>query len=135
MAQPQRGMNSFVLSQVIMPFVWIWICRTILQPIYDLMVDANPMYGSLFTVHTMIPWYSLHVVAPLLLIHHTFFMRWPLPPAGPPLGPTDIGIPQKEQHSRCSVDCEQQGGAIKDEEMQMKLVVKEDGDKAIDSAN
>ncbi|CAB9518668.1 expressed unknown protein [Seminavis robusta] len=97
--QPLRGLYSFVLSQVIFPFFWIWLCRTMLAPIYDLMVAADPLYGQLFTVHTLIPWFSLHVVAPLLLIHQSFFMRWPFPPAGPPLGPMDVGIVMFHQGS------------------------------------
>jgi len=91
MVQPKRGFYAFMLSQIVAPFFWIFFCQITLQPIYDLMVEANPMYGAIFTVYTMIPWFSLHVVAPILLIHHTFFMRWPLPPGGPPLGPMDLG--------------------------------------------
>lgn len=90
--QPQRGAYSFALSQIVFPFFWVWLCRSMLQPIYDTMVESNPMYGELFTVHTMIPWYSLHVVAPLLLIHQSFFMRWPFAPPRPPLGPKDVGF-------------------------------------------
>mmetsp|Transcript_16796 Transcript_16796/g.46136 ORF Transcript_16796/g.46136 Transcript_16796/m.46136 type:complete len:452 (+) Transcript_16796:237-1592(+) len=94
MAQPKRGFYAFCFSQVVLPFFWSFLCRIILQPIYDLMVEANPIYGAIFTLNTMIPWFSLHVVAPLLLVHHSFFMRWPLPPAGPPLGPADVGVVQ-----------------------------------------
>ena len=91
--QPLRGLYSFVLTQILFPFFWIWLCRIMLQPIYDIMVQANPeVYGSLFTVYTLIPWFSLHTMAALLIIHQSFFMRWPFAPPGPPLGPMDVGI-------------------------------------------
>lgn len=94
MTQPKRGIYSFAWTQLVGPFFWIYFCRITLQPIYDLMVDANPLYGNLFSIHTMIPWFSLHVVAPLLIVHHAFFMRWPLPPGGPPIGPQEVGVVQ-----------------------------------------
>jgi len=90
--QPLRGIYSLALSQIVFPFFWVWLCRSMLQPIYDVMIEGNPLYGELFTIHTMLPWYSLHVVAPFLLIHQSFFMRWPFAPPGPPLGPMDVGV-------------------------------------------
>ena len=125
MVQPLRGIYSFFFSQIVLTFFWIWICRIILQPIYDLMVEANPLYGQLFSVHTMIPWFSLHVVAPLLLVHHSFFMRWPLPPAGPPMGPTDIGMVQEMEYDNLTILTEEDDNkeSFMDPDEQEKLVV------------
>ncbi|CAB9524864.1 expressed unknown protein [Seminavis robusta] len=127
--QPLRGLYSFVLSQVIFPFFWIWLCRTMLAPIYDLMVAADPLYSEEFTEHTLIHWFSLHVVTPLLLIHQFFFMRWPFRPAGPMLGPMDVGIARPMNVRVVIQDRDHDSGLVKvaDPELESKETRLEDG--------
>ncbi|KAL7570047.1 hypothetical protein ACA910_017085 [Epithemia clementina (nom. ined.)] len=128
MVQPIRGLFSFFFSQVVMSFFWVWICRIILQPIYDRMVETDPFYGVIFTVNTMIPWFSLHTVAPLLIIHHSFFMRWPLPPAGPPMGPRDVGMVQELEYDNITEDTGDETTMSREEKEQLVEVKGDESD-------
>jgi len=94
--QPERGFLSLLLSQIVIPFFWVFLLRIVLEPIYRSMVGANPIYGFVFTIDQLIPWFGLHVFAPVLLMHHLFFMRWPLEISGPPLKP-DVVYPETKQ--------------------------------------
>lgn len=84
--QPKRGALNFILEEVVITFVWIIILRIILQP----MLVKVKAAGLPFDINMLSAFFTLHVVAVALLIHHLFFMRTPLPIPGPPLGPDQV---------------------------------------------
>lgn len=84
--QPKRGWQNFILEEVVITAVWIGILRIILQP----MLAKSQAAGLPFDINMLSAFFTLHVVAVALLIHHLFFMRAPLPIPGPPLGPEQL---------------------------------------------
>jgi len=93
--QPTRGVLNFVVEEVVCTVIWVYLCRGILAPLADRLLDAGPPY-SFFNVNHLTAWYSLHVVAPLLIVHENFFARFPMAPAGPPIGPFELAKGQDE---------------------------------------
>jgi len=88
-AQPKRGVFNFILEEVVLVAVWILVLRVILAPIYAKIVAAG--FGPVpFDINAASAFFTLHVTAVVLLVHHFFFMRAPLSIPGPPLGPEEI---------------------------------------------
>ncbi len=84
--QPKRGVLCFILEEIVITAVWIIVLRIILQP----MLAKSQAAGLPFDINMLTAFFTLHVVAVALLIHHLFFMRAPLPIPGPPLGPEQL---------------------------------------------
>ncbi len=84
--QPKRGVLCFVLEEIVLTAIWIGVLRILLQPILAKVVAA----GLPFDINQLTAFYTLHVVAVILLIHQFFFMRAPLSIPGPPLGPEQL---------------------------------------------
>lgn len=115
--QPMRGLCNFLLEEIVCTVIWVFLCRGILEPVADRLVDAGPPY-SFFNVNHLTAWYSLHVVAPLLIIHENFFARFPMDaPAGPPIGPFELAG-AKETESNSEEDLTARSGAMEQGETQ-----------------
>ncbi len=84
--QPKRGVLNFILEQIVLVAVWIVALRIILVPINAKLAAT----GMPFDINHMTAWFTLHVVAVILLIHQFFFMRTPLSIPAPPLGPEEV---------------------------------------------
>ncbi|BBO85979.1 hypothetical protein DSCO28_65450 [Desulfosarcina ovata subsp. sediminis] len=84
--QPKRGLFNFILEEVILVAVWIVALRILLVPINAKLVATGMPFG----IDHMSAWFTLHVVAIILLIHQLFFMRTPLSIPAPPLGPEEV---------------------------------------------
>jgi len=84
-AQPVRGIYNLIIVAV-MTAIWIPLLRCILQPVLAKATAA----GLPFDISSVGVFYTLHVVAILLLVHNFFWLKAPLTPPGPPLGPEEI---------------------------------------------
>lgn len=80
--QPRRGILNF-LTEIVLALVWIVLLRTLMQPIASKVQAA----GLPFDINVVSVLYTLHFIALLTLVHNFYFLRAPLPPAGPPLAP------------------------------------------------
>ncbi|MBW2038168.1 MAG: hypothetical protein JRI46_01005 [Deltaproteobacteria bacterium] len=81
--QPKRGIYGFILQCVIIA-VWIFILRAILGPIAGTAAELKlPADVNIFIIYL-----NLCIVAPALIAHNAFWLRWPLtlptPPGTPP---------------------------------------------------
>jgi len=99
--QPKRGVLNFILEEVVLVAVWIVALRIILQPINAKLVAT----GMPFDINFLSAWFTLHVVAVILLIHQFFFMRTPLSIPAPPLGPEEVP-PELAEDSHVKVTAE-----------------------------
>lgn len=90
--QPKRGVQNFILEQIVLAAAWIGITRLILQP----MVPKVQATGLPIDINLLNAFYTLHVTAIVLLVHQFFFMRVPLSIPGPPLAP-DQAAPQEAE--------------------------------------
>jgi len=86
--QPKRGVLNFLLEEVLLTAVWIALLRVILAPLLTKVQAAG--FGEIFDINALTAFYTLHVVAVVLLLHQFFFMRAPLSIPGPPLGPEEV---------------------------------------------
>ena len=83
--QPQRGVFNLIIVAILV-VIWIPLLRVILAPIFAKASAA----GLPFDISTISVFYTLHVVAVLLLIHNFFWVKVPFEPPGPPIGPDEI---------------------------------------------
>jgi hypothetical protein len=83
--QPQRGICNLAIVAV-MVAVWIPLLRVILGPILAKATAA----GIPFDISALSMFYSLHVVAILLVVHVLFWFKMPYAPPGPPIGPEEV---------------------------------------------
>ncbi|NVN91451.1 MAG: hypothetical protein HXX11_12735 [Desulfuromonadales bacterium] len=83
--QPLRGILCLALNLVCV-CLWIPLVKLMMQPIL-LKVQA---LGLPFDSNVLAVMYTLHFVALTITAHLFFFLRAPLPPAGPPLPPEEI---------------------------------------------
>ncbi|SEM11301.1 hypothetical protein SAMN04489760_104115 [Syntrophus gentianae] len=84
--QPKRGVLCFILEEIVVTAIWICLLLVILKPI----AAKSAAAGLPFDIYQVSAFYTLHVVAVILLIHQFFFMRAPLSIPGPPLGPEQL---------------------------------------------
>lgn len=84
-AQPKRGIYNLIIVAV-MTAIWIPLLRIILSPVLAKAAAA----GLPFDISTISVFYTLHVVAVLLLLHNFFWLKAPLTPPSPPIGPEEI---------------------------------------------
>ena len=89
--QPKRGLLNFLLEEIVLTAVWIGLLRIILIPVYARMIEVGfaPPKGP-FDIYSLMAFFTLHVTAILLLVHHLFLMRLPWSIPGPPLGPEEL---------------------------------------------
>lgn len=96
--QPKRGFLNFLLEEIVITAVWIVLLRIILMPIMPRFIAGQKALGmppGAMDINMLSAFFTLHVVAVVLLIHQFFFMRTPLSIPGPPLGPEELppGMP------------------------------------------
>lgn len=83
--QPKRGIYNLIVVAILV-VVWIPLLRIILSPVL-----ANVQAAGLpFDISTVSVFYTLHVVAVILLVHNFFWLRVPFSIPSPPLGPEEI---------------------------------------------
>lgn len=83
--QPRRGFyNIFV--ELVLVIIWIPLLRLILAPILAKAVEA----GLPFDINAISVFFTLHVLAPVCLVHNFFWLRTPLDPPPAPLGPEQL---------------------------------------------
>jgi len=85
--QPKRGVFNFLLEEIVLTAIWILLLRAILSPMVP-KLEATGLAG--FDINTLSAFYTLHVTAIAVLVHHFFFMRAPFSIPGPPLGPEEV---------------------------------------------
>ncbi len=84
-----RAVAAFVVV-CILTAIWIGICNVILGPAANNLAAALKAAGlpPIADINTLILYLNLCIVAPALIIHNAFFLRWPLtlptPPGTPP---------------------------------------------------
>lgn len=83
--QPKRGVYNLIVV-VILVIIWIPLLRLILSPIL-----ANVSAAGLpFDISVIFVFYTLHLVAALLLAHNFFWLKIPFAPPGPPIGSEEV---------------------------------------------
>jgi len=70
----------------VMVAIWIPVLRVILSPI---LVKASAA-GLPFDISMISVFYTLHVVAIVLLVHNFFWLKALLTPPNPPIGPEEV---------------------------------------------
>eukprot|EP00300_Choanocystis_sp_HF-7_P035353 c4899_g1_i2.p1 GENE.c4899_g1_i2~~c4899_g1_i2.p1 ORF type:complete len:315 (+),score=55.77 c4899_g1_i2:465-1409(+) len=88
--QPYRGLASLVLSQLILSPAWFFLCRdALLVQLHPRLVALGEPYTEWFDPATLVAWYSLNLITPMLQAHTFYFLRLPMPPFKP-LGPFEV---------------------------------------------
>lgn len=82
--QPKRGIYNLIIVAV-MVAIWIPLLRFILSPV---LAKASAA-GLPFDISMISVFYTLHVVAIILLLHNFFWLKVPLTPPSPPIGPEE----------------------------------------------
>lgn len=100
--QPRRGLYNFILEEIVLTAVWIVFLRIILIPInvrFQAGLAALGLPPGAMDINMLSAFFTLHVVAVVLLIHQFFLMRVPLSIPGPPLGPEEVPPPAEAASS------------------------------------
>lgn len=96
--QPQRGIYNLI-TVAILVVIWIPLLRVILSPI---LAKASAA-GLPFDISVISVFYTLHVVAVLLLVHNFFWLKVPFEPPNPPIGPEEAIKEDRVQGSEIDV--------------------------------